>query len=53
MGGVIFLTRGQNLFLAILAGITVYVGALMALRGVNRAEINQLQNMAASDSHGR
>ena len=50
MGGAIFLTRGQNLLLSILAGITVYVGALLALKGVSRKEINQLQNMAVSDS---
>lgn len=53
LGGAIFFTRGQNLFLSILAGITVYAGALLALKGVTRAEINQLQNMAASDSHVR
>jgi O-antigen/teichoic acid export membrane protein len=53
MAGAILLLRGQNLFLIMFAGITVYVGALLALKGVTRAEINQLQNMAASDSHVR
>ena len=53
MGGAIVLTRGQNLFLSIVTGIIVYAGALLALKGVTRAEINQLQNLADSDSPGR